>query len=139
MEALIRFLKTINPTLTIGAFALETFDANTTGLDDDAAAALKKAVDIINKFLLETDSGTAVKGLAGIRAYGENVIASLTELETNTTRTKEERRTQAELLVDSLSDPAKVTQAQRGLDAEELKNYKFRARKILERIKAQPE
>lgn len=137
MQSIIRLLKTLNPTLAITAFALETFDPDTTGFDDDAAAAIKKSVEVINKFLLETDSGTAVKGLAAIRAYGENAIASLTQLENNTTRSKQERQVQAELLVDSLSDPSKVFQAQRGLDAEELKNYKFRARQILDRIKTQ--
>lgn len=79
-------------------------------------------------------SGGVAKGLAGITAYGNQVISALdaamnANLDANGI-------TQAEALVASLSDPSRVYQPKKGKDAEALKNFKSQAAQKLDALRA---
>ena len=85
-----------------------------------AIDALKRAVDV------PATGAIAARGYQEIDAFGQNVMASLTQLKESDVSDAEKVK-QADDLVRSLSDPTKVYQAQHGKDAQLLQSYKSQA------------
>lgn len=139
MQTILSLIKTALPILQAAAFALEMLDVDREGTDDKLADGLRRIVTELTDFLADNASNdNVVKGLNAITAYGVNLILALDEI-INSPAPKAERLAKAEALIDTLSDPKKVYQAQRGDDAKALNTFKIRCAEKLAVIRSQPD
>lgn len=84
-------------------------------------------------------AGGPARGLAAINAFGSQAIQTLNQILSQLNGRQlspADAITNAERIVAALSNPAMVYQAQRGNDADALRNFKAQANAILERIRA---
>lgn len=144
MAYILSILKLVLPYLNLLEYLLRNLDSNEEGIDDKAADGIREGVRLLLMVAnddMEQNPSNVAKGLAGITAYGNNVLAALDQLLVKVeTATPDEKATiivEAEALVSSLSDSTKVYQAQRGDDANALMNFKVEAGKKLLAIKGQ--
>lgn len=82
------------------------------------------------------NSGQA-RGLAAINAYGQQAIQTLQQILSQVQSgqlSPNDANTNAQRIAASLSDPAYVYQAQRGNDAEALRNFKTQANQLVQQI-----
>lgn len=116
----------------------------TGGLSVAAAATLTSAIGaagaVAGGLLQSTGGGSGggvAKGLAGINAFGGQVIDALNKIKANAANLAPgEAAKAADELVALLSDSSKVYQAKKGKDAEALQNFKRQAADIATQIKA---
>lgn len=137
MSYILSILKLTLPYLNLLEYLLRNLDTNSEGIDDKAADGIREGVRLLTQFAAEDAAANPenlAKGLAGITAFGNSVLAALDQLATQPK--SDDVIAQAEAQVASLSDPAKVYQAQRGNDAAALLEFKAKASSKLAAIKA---
>lgn len=104
-------------------------------VNPSAAAEIRTAIDALKRASDTPDRFTIARGIAQVRAFGDNVIDALQHLATATVPNTTERQRQADDLVHSLSDSTKVWQAKKGTDAALLADYKTRATALAATVK----
>ena len=124
---IISILKLALPFITTAQGALANLDANDDGWDDDLAAKLK---DVMAAFvaIIGTQPAGAARGYDEILQFGNNVISGLDRLIANVEMPHGEKVASGQALVDSLSDPNQVYQAEHGNDAALLVSFKEAAK-----------
>lgn len=138
MEKILRALRPFLPFLAAAEFQIRNIDPDSEGLDDKAAAALRTFLDFAGAAQALEPPSTAARGLAQISAFCSAALNSLAVLR-DSELPKADKIEQAQTIIDSLSDPAKVYQAQRGADAAVLIESKSQAQTILRAIIDTPE
>jgi hypothetical protein len=129
MNKLIALWKIVLPFLILMESVARNLDTNDTGADDQIADKIKEATIFIAGIIAangDTSAATVARGYDAILAFGNNVLTSLTQLET-AEMSKPEKISKAAELVAMLSDPSKVYQAQKGKDAAALAVFKEKA------------
>lgn len=121
--------------LTIAQTLLKNLDANDEGIDDQLAAGLKTAIDVITG-ALATDSGTGTeaRGLVAITAFCQGVLSKLNSILAQPGPYSDEQKNEAQNAYDSLFNSSKVYQAKRGADATVLAETKQSAGSKLTQI-----
>lgn len=103
------------------------------GIGTAASIAINAGLSAGGSLLEGGGGGGVAKGLAGITAFGQRVIAELDALKNQITS---ESGTQADQLLAALSDSSKVYQPKKGKDAAALASFKTQATQKVSEIKA---
>lgn len=140
MKTLINFLSRMVQVLEVARVALQTFDDNDVGIDDEAAKLLQTIIDNIRLFIKNNQPNetapTVAKGYTAILNYCNEILTSI-NLIIEGNLPKDAKITKIEGLIENLYNPNKVYQAQKGKDAEVLSYTKEKATEKLEKVKAE--
>jgi hypothetical protein len=115
------FKKAGKVALSVAPVAVNAFP----GIGQIASVAIQASAGLASQALANAGSGGVAKGLDGITRFGNEVIRSLDTLIQNAAGyEKKDVYTEADRLVNLLSDPNAVYQAKKGKDADALRRFK---------------
>lgn len=124
--------------LAMSSSAIRSLDANDAGIDDEIADKIDEFIDFVAPIIASVpqSGNNPARGYTAILQYGNSVMSALESILVKEPKPEgeDDRVERAQGLLNDLSDPTKVYQAQRGDDAQLLVDFKQMAKEKVGQI-----